>query len=688
LNDGDGSFAAAKDVLLDLKPRAAGLVDLNGDGHLDAVTSSLATAVAGRLNVLLGDGQGGFTPGLQIDVDDNPHSLAVEDFDGDGRADVAVAHTRTVSLFLSRGDGSFAAPLAMDVGGLGVNPRVLAAADFDRDGSPDLVSFNDAGSILFLRNAGDGRFAAEPLAGPPVDLTLVPALGISDFDGDGLLDIFTGNVSANYFGLRVHRGDGSGGFLPFEDLFLGVGLGAAAIRDLDGDGLAELLVARSDAPDLVVFPGTGPGQVAAPREVPLPAAPRDLIPFDFDRDGIADLAVLSSTSIHLASAAPGGGFQPALDRELPGGAFQTLAGGDFTGDGEPDLAIADLASRRAIIAAVDRAGAVAKVSERGIGQLAWRLAPLEFDGDGHLDLAVADQVSPEVVLLPRPGTGQPAASLRLAVGSGQSALEAADLDGDGVADVVVATRGGLTLFFGDGRGGFPTSRRIETVKGATDLRAADANRDGSVDLVAAVGKEVVILHAPGSPGEPRAETVSAPLEVRSLETHEPGAGEGLRLVLLGPNAILEAPLLAGGALGPLASYPVGFLLRGLAVADLDGDDLPDCATGNFGSQSVAVLLGQSGMDVPRLRRGDPDLDGRASLTDVVVVVDRLFRGGQALACEDAADANDDGRLDLTDPVFLLVHLFQGGAAPPSPGPKACGGDPTADGLDRCAATCR
>ncbi len=83
------------------------------------------------------------------------------------------------------------------------------------------------------------------------------------------------------------------------------------------------------------------------------------------------------------------------------------------------------------------------------------------------------------------------------------------------------------------------------------------------------------------------------------------------------------------------------------------------------------------------RRGDSNTDGRVDVSDAVGTLGTLFLGGDALVCEDAADADDSGALDITDAVFTLGFLFLGGRAPGDPGPVTCGADPTGDGLD-CA----
>ena len=80
------------------------------------------------------------------------------------------------------------------------------------------------------------------------------------------------------------------------------------------------------------------------------------------------------------------------------------------------------------------------------------------------------------------------------------------------------------------------------------------------------------------------------------------------------------------------------------------------------------------------RRGDPNGDGKADISDAIVTLGFLFLGNPTkLACDKSADSNDDGKLDLSDPVALLNHLFVGAPAPPEPF-RVCGADATADEL--------
>lgn len=79
-------------------------------------------------------------------------------------------------------------------------------------------------------------------------------------------------------------------------------------------------------------------------------------------------------------------------------------------------------------------------------------------------------------------------------------------------------------------------------------------------------------------------------------------------------------------------------------------------------------------------RGDVNLDGELSLTDVVTLLSNLFLGSTfIIRCPDAADMNDDGSLDVSDAVSILGFLFLGTAEPKPPYPFP-GTDATEDAL--------
>lgn len=78
-------------------------------------------------------------------------------------------------------------------------------------------------------------------------------------------------------------------------------------------------------------------------------------------------------------------------------------------------------------------------------------------------------------------------------------------------------------------------------------------------------------------------------------------------------------------------------------------------------------------------RGDAGGDGIVDVDDATLITEFLFSGA-TINCDDAADANDDGVISNQDAIFVLAFVTTGGPPPPSPGPRGCGPDPTADAL--------
>jgi hypothetical protein len=182
---GDGTFAVTAIPAPGAKRLALG--DLDGDGHLDIVLSESATN--DTVDVLLGDGSGGFSAPVTYASGENPIGLALADLNGDGKLDVAVAcggHANVVSVLLGAGDGKLAAHVDY---GVGLAPSSVAVGDLDGDGHPELVASNSAEQqVSVLHGSGDGTFPDQvryDAGGMP------ETVRIADVTGDGKLDIVT-----------------------------------------------------------------------------------------------------------------------------------------------------------------------------------------------------------------------------------------------------------------------------------------------------------------------------------------------------------------------------------------------------------------------------------------------------------------------------------------------------------------
>ena len=325
--------------------------DFNLDGMSDVATADRSS---NSISVLLGNGDGTFRPALSLAVS-LPRALTVGDFNGDGVPDLAVGGSQGVSIFLGNGDGTFQPAGDFAVGG---RPALgLAAGDFNRDGALDLAVVIGAQPVFVLLGRGDGTFqAAQSFAADGFNTVVA----VADLNGDGALDI----VAINYFGTTsnssttsVLLGNGDGTFRSaqvFPSGYTGTFPGAIEVVDFNRDGALDLVVLNNDGDGGAVISlhlGNRDGTFQPARRLATGKDFRGLASNDFDGDGKLDLAVTNNLSTMSSEAYAlwvlrgngDGTVQAPLSFEasaVPG----PVAVGDFTGDGSPDLVVANVRS--------------------------------------------------------------------------------------------------------------------------------------------------------------------------------------------------------------------------------------------------------------------------------------------------------------------------------------------------------
>ena len=329
------NFAAGGDV------RSVAVGDFNGDGKPD-----LATANSDSLNVsvLLGTGSGSFNPAVLYpvgEVGSGPWSVAVGDFNGDSRQDLVTAdadssnNSVSVSVLLGNGDGTFQNAVNFTVGH---GPHSVAVGDFNGDGLEDLATANSGssnGSVLLGSGTGSFNPALNFATG------LFPSsVAVGDFNHDNRLDLALGYFSGSNVSVMLGNGDGT--FQAAVNFPTGSEPSSVAVGDFNGDGKPDLATANVGNANVSVLLGNGDGTFQGPINFATGTKPSSVAVGDFDGDGRQDLVVAnandSNVSVLLGTGT--GSFNPAINFAAGGGP-SSVAVADFDGDGRPDLAVAN-----------------------------------------------------------------------------------------------------------------------------------------------------------------------------------------------------------------------------------------------------------------------------------------------------------------------------------------------------------
>jgi len=330
------SFAPPGSYSVGKSPYSVAVGDFNGDGKPDLVIADFAGSTA---DVLLGNGDGTFQNPKVYSSGGESDFVVVGDFNGDGKLDLAVADYSysTVSILLGNGDGTFQSRKPYVVGAL---PDSVAVGDFNRDGKLDLVVANDNGTVSVLLGNGDGTFQNQKVytvgAHPG-------SVAVGDFNGDGALDLVVTNSGSNTVGILLGNGDGT--FQSQSTYATEAAPISVAVADLNGDGNPDLAVANADG-TMSIFLGNGDGAFFQSPETYVwgsalfPTAVASIVVSDFNSDGKPDLVVTdgaSSNTVVLFLGNGDGTFEPPESYQTVGFPL-SAAVGDFNGDGEPDLA--------------------------------------------------------------------------------------------------------------------------------------------------------------------------------------------------------------------------------------------------------------------------------------------------------------------------------------------------------------
>lgn len=339
-----GSGCGRMGDLDDVEFGSAGPVDTDGDG-----IEGEAPGSGGTISDSCQDGELTPGEWCQIQPPEAPNagidpcSLSVADFDADGRPDLAVPNSdwnataggaSVASILRGYGNGSFGDVQSYTAGAW--LPVGLAVGDFDGDGRPDIATANwQSQQAYVLENQGGAMSFSSPVAtNLDGDASSIAA---GDIDNDGQDDLLVNTP----VGIQLLRG-GPGGATLYDTLGVGTGTSAHAVLvDIDEDGLLDLVSAVADSQDrIVVFHGAGDGSFSEQVEWPLGGDPMWVVAGDLNMDDDLDLAIAAyeqnAVTLYLGNAR--GGFSSRTDIGVCQGP-SSVAIGDMNNDGANDFVV-------------------------------------------------------------------------------------------------------------------------------------------------------------------------------------------------------------------------------------------------------------------------------------------------------------------------------------------------------------
>jgi len=622
LGEGNGNFTpqAPISVGFGVYPIALVASHFTSDGKLDLATANSNGNGTDDFSVFLGDGQGGFSAPKLYALGGPAASTAIVtgDFAGNGLTDLAIARTNPDDLVvqLNNGDGTFSSPAVVDL----VRRDTPVVGDLNGDGAPDVSVVDAAGNIVYRAAVpGESGTFEPPLTVNPGD----PSRDIAFVDtqyGPALASVDARDNAISFFVWR------STGFMMVAKLATGSEPAEILAADLEGNGVVDLIVRNAGDGTITVYAGNGHGWFLTPTVVAVRQGASDVQVADLQNNGRLDIV-----------------FTDRISGEV--GVAQNLGGGRFS---SPVYYAAGRGPYSAGTAEPSPVTSFEATDSVTVGTLT---------PGGIPSIVTLNPGSNTLGVLSGLGNGRFAdASIFPTAGSGL-VVRAIDL-GNGVTGLAILTPSGLYIEPSDGFGGFLPAVKLDVGFEPNGLTVANLGGSGPSDLLISnpLG-DVQVLLASGNG------TFQAP---RNLDRQVAMTAIGPNL--LTPDAFIYSDKLtdqlvvrsASGVTTVLGDAQTGLVSPGaVKLADLNNNGILYLIVANSGSNNVLVY---------------PGLGNGAFATTSLNDGHGFFAGTNPVGIT-VADVTGNGRLDLivadkgSNDVTILLNEKVGNSFTFVPGPR-------------------
>ena len=389
------------------------------------------------------------------------------------------------------------------------------------------------------------------------------------------------------------------GLYPGERFGVGANPWSVALGDVNGDGRLDVVTGnyRSDA--VTALLGQGDGTLGNPQTFAVSGGPISVALGDMNGDGRLDVVTANSGSntVSVLLGQGDGTLGSAQTFAVGGTTPFSVALGDVNGDGRLDVVAANHHSNTVSVLIGQGNGTLGGAQTFAVGATyTYSVALGDMNGDERLDVVTANYGSDDVSVLLGQGNGTLGSAQAFAVGATYTnSVTLGDMNGDGRLDVVTASGGFTAVLLGNGDGTLGSARTFAVGTNPYSVALGDVNGDGRLDVVTAnygsATVSVLLGQGDGTLGSARTfgTVVSNPYSVALGDVN----GDGRLDVVTANYSSNTVSVLLGngdGTLGSARTFAVGTNPYSVALGDVNGDGRLDVVTTNPSSGSVSVLL--------------------------------------------------------------------------------------------------
>ena len=299
---GDINFAAKVDHALAGAPGDVLVDDLNGDGYLDVAVGYTDVASFSIFENTTGSPGGNITFDIRQDISitTDSYAMAATDINVDGKLDLVVTEHDADQLLIFENTSTLGSDISfLNNSSLitGDGPKDVAVADIDLDGLRDLIVSNeiDMTVSIFLKDGTSFGFAARQ--DQAAETTSAGNIAIRDIDLDGVLDIIVAIDGTKSPKVRLLMNQSTPGSLDFKSSAVLTELDWVELADLNGDGRMDLLhIDRNNGLLMrrnLKIPLTTPGFVSldGPKALSYDGTSAFFVTGDLDNDGEPEIII-------------------------------------------------------------------------------------------------------------------------------------------------------------------------------------------------------------------------------------------------------------------------------------------------------------------------------------------------------------------------------------------------------------